>query len=101
MINTILSLRRMAKEMITNPQTGRVSHTKLAASTAYFVGTVCFVWFHCWLFNPKTELAKVQAGLGQMAILWGVYFTVIAGHQTASKWVSGKLGTNKQESKTE
>lgn len=61
-------------------KTGETSPQKLAVSTSYFVGTVCFIWFHFWLFAESTDIAKVSVGLGAMPFLWFIYFGIIGGH---------------------
>lgn len=85
--------KRRFTELITNPVTKRVSHTKLAASSAYFIGTICFLWFHCWLFNQNTSSEKVVAALAIMPELWLFYFGVIASHQGVNKFMALKRKT--------
>ena len=85
-----MSIRKILSELVTNPTTGRVSHTKLAASSAYFVGTLCFIWYHCFLFNPNTPVEKFTASVNIMPELWLFYFGVIAGHAGANKFMAQK-----------
>lgn len=74
------TLKKVATDISVDSKTGEVSPQKLAVSTAYFLGSVCFMWFHYWLFAQETDIAKVSVGLGQMPILWLVYFGIIGGH---------------------
>lgn len=83
-----MTIKKILSDLVTNPNTGRVSHTKLAASTAYFVGTVCFIWYHCFLFNPSTPVEKFSSTVNIMPELWLFYFGVIASHAGANKFMA-------------
>lgn len=64
--------------MIRSRATGEVSHTKFWANVAYLAATVCFIKQN-WLGAANTEI-------------WWCYLLVVAGHGTASKFLTLKYG---------
>lgn len=62
--------------IITNPTTGRVSLTKLAAATAHFQTAVAFGW--------------ITATKGFVPEMWIIYLGFAAGHNLMSKSLAGK-----------
>lgn len=63
--------------IITNPTSGRVSLTKLAAATAHFQTAVAFGW----LTYTK----------GFVPELWIIYLGFAAGHNLVSKGLAGRV----------
>ena len=69
-------------ELVTNPDTGRLSHTKLWANIACCTSTGVFVW---------------QAHAGQLtAEVWLIYLGLVGGYAAALRliaaWRGGKAG---------
>lgn len=78
-------------DIIKSPS-GKVSHTRLASSTSYAVGVFCFIKFHLWLFDPVTDVVKVQAALSILPMMWLFFFGIVASHQAANKLIALKWG---------
>lgn len=68
--------------LVINDRTGKVSNTKLAAATAYSVGTFWFCW-HNYHTGFNTDM-------------WLIYFGIVAGHKTAEKFIGMKYGAQPQ-----
>lgn len=66
-------------ELIIDPETGTLSHTKLWANIAYLAATVAFIK-HSW----ATEMPSAE--------LWLVYLGVVGTHGAASKLFRLKYG---------
>ena len=65
-------------ELITNPDTGRLSHTKLWANVACAASTAVFL---------------KQGWAGTLtAEVWFVYLGVVGGYAVARRWLANKSG---------
>lgn len=71
------SIRPSLSDLITDPGTGMLSHTKLWAHVAYLVVTLAFV--KVTFTTPEPDLT-----------VWLLYLCVVGGHSSLSKLISMK-----------
>jgi hypothetical protein len=68
----------MLRDLIVDPGTGQLSHTKVWSNIAYLTTTAAF---------------GLQAWTGTLdAEIWLIYLGVVGAHGSISKWISLKYG---------